>query len=179
MNIKNRMWTVFKGFYRATEVGAWIGYITIACITLIVFVDVCGRYLLNKPLLGSYALVEGAMVILGGAAIMCAAVERGHVAIDILVAKFPERTQMIMQGIFSLLGFGVWGMVVYGVYLYALSLVKSAETMMSLPQLSWAPFVFILAAGLFLCSLTLLIQTFHPKVPEETMGKKEEMVNEP
>jgi TRAP-type C4-dicarboxylate transport system permease small subunit len=179
MNIKNRMWTVFKGFYRVTEVGAWVGYITIACIALIVFVDVCGRYLLNKPLLGSYSLVEGAMVILGGAAIMYTTVERGHVAIDVLAAKFPERTQMIMQRIFSLLGFGVWGMVVYGVYLYALSLVKSAETMMSLPQVSWAPFVFILAAGLFLCSLTLLIQTFHPKVPEETMGKKEEMVNEP
>jgi len=180
MSIKNWMWTVFKGFYRVTKLGAWVGYITIACITLIVFVDVCGRYLLNKPLLGSYALVEGAMVILGGAAIMYAAVERGHVAIDILAAKFPEFTQkMAMQRIFSLLGFGVWGMVVYGVYLYALSLVKSAETMMSLPQVRWAPFVFILAAGLFLCSLTLLIQTFHPKVPEETMGKKEEMVNEP
>jgi hypothetical protein len=38
--------------------------------------------------------------------------------------------------------------------------------------------LFILAAGLFLCSLTLLIQTFLPKAPEETMERKEEMVNE-
>ena len=175
MSIKNRTWTVFKAI---TEVGAWIGYITIAFITLIVFVDVCGRYLLNKPLVGTNDLVEGAMVILGGFAIMYTAVERGHMAVDIISAKFTARTQIIMQRIFSLLGFVAWSVVTYGVYLMALSVMKSSETMLTL-QVSLAPFEFILAAGLFLCSLTLLIQTFRPKVPEETLGKEEEMVNEP
>ena len=178
MSMKNWMKTVLKGFYRITEVGAWIGYITIAFITLIVFVDVCGRYLLNKPLVGTNDLVEAAMVILGGLAIMYTAAERGHIAIDLLSAKFTARTQKIMQRIFSLLGFGAWSTVAYGVYLIALSVMKSSQTMLSL-EVSLAPFEFILAAGLFLCSLTLLIQTFHPKVPEETMGKEEEIVNEP
>jgi len=175
MSIKNRTWTVFKAI---TEVGAWIGYITIAFITLIVFVDVCGRYLLNKPLVGTNDLVEGAMVILGGFAIMYTAVERGHMAVDIISAKFTARTQIIMQRIFSLLGFVAWSVVAYGVYLMALAMKKSSETMLSL-ELSVAPFMFTLAAGLFLCSLTLLIQIFRPKVPEETMGKEEETVNEP
>lgn len=173
MSIKNWTRTVFKGFYRITEVAAWIGYITIAGIVLIVFVDVCGRYLLNKPLIGFYELVEAAMVILGGLAIMYAAVEGGHIAVDILAAKISRRTQIIMQRIFSLLGFGTWSVVAYGVYLDALSVMKSSQTMASFHQISPAPFLFMLAAGLFLCSLTLLIQTFHPKVPEETTGKEE------
>ena len=172
MNIKNWMRTVFKGFYSVSiGVAAWIGHILVAVITLIVFVNVCGRYLLNSPLTGTYDLVEEAMVILGGLAIMYAAVGWGHVAIDILAAKFSRRTQIIMQRIFSLLGFGIWGVVAYGVYLHALSVMKSSRTMASFPQVSQAPFRFILAAGLFLCSLTFLIQTFHPKVPEETMGR--------
>jgi TRAP-type transport system small permease protein len=174
MNIRNWMRTVFRGLYSvSTVVAAWIGHILVVVITLTVFVNVCGRYLLKRPLTGTYELVEEAMVILGGLTIMYAAVKRGHMAIDILAAKFSGRTQIIMQSIFSLLGFGTWGVVVYGVYRHALSVMKSSQTMVSFPQVSLAPFLFILAAGLFLCSLTFLIQTFHPKVPEETMGSRE------
>jgi len=172
MSFKNWARMVFKGFYLITEVATWIGYITVAGVVLIVFVDVCGRYLLNKPLIGSYELVEQTMIILGGSAIMYAAVKRGHVAIDILTSKFPRRTQIIMQRIFSLLGFGTWSVVAYSVYLDGLYVMKSSLTMAFFYHVSSAPFVFILAAGLFLCSLTLLIQTFHPKVPGETMGEQ-------
>ncbi|NTV06929.1 MAG: hypothetical protein HGA59_10595 [Chlorobiaceae bacterium] len=59
MDIKNWTGKTSKGFYSITEVAAWIGYITTAGIVLIVLVDVCGRYLLNKPLIGSYELVGG------------------------------------------------------------------------------------------------------------------------
>jgi TRAP-type C4-dicarboxylate transport system permease small subunit len=173
MNIKNWTRTVFKGLYSISiVVAAWFGHILVGVITLIVFVNVCGRYLLRKPLTGTYELVEETMVVLGGLAIMYCTVEWGHVAIDIIAVKFSRRTQIIMQSIFSLLGFGIWGVAAYGVFLHALSVMKSSRTMSSFPQVSAAPFLFMLAAGLFLCSLTLLIQTFHPKVPEETMGSK-------
>jgi TRAP-type C4-dicarboxylate transport system permease small subunit len=173
MNIRNWMWTVFRGLYSvSTVVAAWAGHVLVAGITLLVFVNVCGRYLLRSPITGTYELVEEAMVILGGLAIMYATVKKGHVAIDILSAKFSGRIQIIMQTVFSLLGFGIWGVVAYGVYLHALSVMKSSRTMSSFPQVSSAPFLFILAAGLFLCSLTLLIQTFHPKVPEKTNGEQ-------
>jgi TRAP-type C4-dicarboxylate transport system permease small subunit len=164
MNIIKWMWTAFKGLYSGCTVAAsWIGHILVGFITLIVFGNVCGRYLLRKPIRGTYELVEETMVVLGGLAIMYCTIEWGHVAIDILTVKFSRRTQMIMQTIFSLLGFGIWGVVAYGVYLHALSVMKSSGALASLPQVSQAPFRFILAAGLFLCSLTLLIQAFHPK----------------
>ena len=174
MNIKNWTRTVFKGLY-SVSVGAaaWMGHILVAVITLLVFLNVCGRYLLRSPITGTYELVEETLVVLGGLAIMYAAIKRGHVAIDILAARFSMRTQLIMQSIYSLLGFGIWGVVAYGVYLHALSVTKSSRTMSSLPQVSVGPFLLILAAGLFLCSLTFLIHTFHPKVPGETMESRE------
>ena len=164
MNIKNWTRTVFKGLYSVSVgVAAWIGHIVVGVITLLVFLNVFGRYLLSSPIPGTYELVEEAMVILGGLAIMYCTVKRGHVAVDILSAKFSGRIQIIMQTIFSLLGFGIWGVVAYGVYLHALSVTKSSRTMSSLPQVSVGPFLLILAAGLFLCSLTFLIQAFHAK----------------
>ena len=152
---------------------------TIAVITLIVFVDVCGRYLLNKPMAGTYELVEEAMVILGGLAIMYAAVEGGHMAIDILAAKFSSTYSD--NNATYLLTVGIWSLECCGLRCLSGRAVcdEVVPNYASFHQISPAPFQFILAAGLFLCSLTLLIQTFHPKVPEETMGKEEEMVNEP
>jgi len=164
MNIKNWTRTVFKGLYSVSVgVAAWIGHIVVGVITLLVFLNVFGRYLLRSPIPGTYELVEEAMVILGGLAIMYCTVKRGHVAVDILSARFSGRIQIIMQIVFSLLGFGIWGMVAYGVYLHALSVMNLSRTLASFPQVRVAPFLFVLAAGLFLCSLTFLIQAFHPK----------------
>ena len=173
MGTKSRTPRVVRCLYRINELAAWIGYTTIAGIILIVFVDVCGRYLLNKPLVGSYELVEQAMITLGGLAIMYAAVKGGHVAVDILVARFTARAQVLMQRIFSLLGSVTWIIIAYGVYRDACSAMKSSQTMVSFPSVSLAPFLFLLAAGLFLCSLTLLLQALHPVVPEQTPAKEE------
>lgn len=172
MNIENWTRKTSKGFYSITEVGAWIGAIVTAGITLLVFVDVCGRYFLRKPVPGSYELVEQGMVVLGGFAIMYAALKGGHVAIDLIFSRFSRRTQMIMQSIFSFIGFGTSVVMAYQVYLLGLYRLERGQTTVSLGIIK-APFMFILAAALFLCGLTLLIQTFRPVASDETMEVKE------
>ncbi len=172
MDIKNWTRKTSKGFYSITEVAAWIGCIATSGIVLIVFVDVCGRYFLNKPLPGAYELVELGMTILAGFAIMYAAVKRGHVAIDLIASRFSRRTQVIMQSIFSLLGFGTSVLLAYRVCLFAVGELKTRRTV-SVLEIGTAGFTFIFAVGLFLCGLTLLIQTFHPVVSDETVEVKE------
>ncbi len=172
MDIKHWTRKTSRGFYSITEVAAWMGCVAIAGIVLLVFADVCGRYFLNRPVLGSYELVEQTMAIVGGSAIMYAAVKRGHVAIDLLTARFPRHTQAIMQSIYSLLGFGAWAALDYVVYMRMLAALESSETV-SVLLIKTAPFLLILAVAVFLCSLTLLIQAFHPVASEETMEGKE------
>ncbi len=173
MNIKQLTQIVFKGFYSVTEVSAWIGYIALVAIILIVVIDVCGRYFLNKPLNGAYELVQLAMIILGGVAIFYTAVKRGHVAIDLFTARFPRRTQIIMQSIASLLGFGTWALLAYQIYLYALEVLQLSTTT-DILDIPLGPFLLTLAVATFLCCLTLLIQAFYPEVPEKKPEKKEE-----
>jgi TRAP-type C4-dicarboxylate transport system permease small subunit len=174
MNIKKWIRTVVKGFYSMTEGAAWIGYISISFIVLLVFVDVCGRYFFNKPLLGAFELVGVTMGIAGGAAIMYATVKRGHIALDLLITRFSRRTQIIMQGIFSLLGFGTLIVAAYQIYLNALDTLQTTGVL----HVSLTPFLLLLAVAVFLSSLTLLIQVFHHGVSEGTQAKKEEAVNE-
>lgn len=163
MSIRDCTGKVFKGFYSLSEAAAWIGYVTLAGIILIVFGDVGGRYLFNKPLPGSYELVEQSTAILGGFAIMYAAVKGGHVAIDILLSRLSARIRRTMERIFSFLGFGTLVVLAYQVYLYTLDVVSSETT--SVLHISTAPFSLLLAVALFLCGVTFLIQTFRPQAP--------------
>ncbi len=179
MYIRNWTRKTSKGFYRATEALVWIGCVVLAGIVLLVFAGVFARYLLRSPVEGSYELVERTMAVVGGSAIMYAAVRRGHVAMDVLIARFSRRTQMIMQSIFSFLGFATWLVLAYRVYRDTLLPALKFSLTTDALHINTAPFLLILAVALFLCSLTLLIQTFHPVVSEETMGEKEEGVNEP
>ncbi len=172
MDIGNWMRKTSKGFYSMTNVAVWIGCVALTAIILIVFVDVLGRYFLNKPLPGSYELVEQLMGVLAGFAIMYAAVKRGHVALDLIVSRFSRRTQAIMGSIFSLLGFGTWAVLAYKVYQHALKALETGITTDVLP-IKLRQILLTLAVGTFLCSLILLIQAFRPEFPEEKVKEIE------
>ncbi len=176
MDIKKWMRKAPGSFYSMKVFTAWIGIILITAIILLVFVDVCGRYFLNKPLHGSYELVEQGMCVLAGFAIMFTAAKGGHVAIDVI--PFSRRTQGIMQRVFSLLGSGISVALAYRVCLVAVDQVKRQATSDDL-RMALAPFTFMLAVPLFLCGLTLLIQAFHPEASEESKEGKEPGINEP
>ncbi len=164
--------TVFRRFYSVTEVSAWAGYIALTGIILIVLLDIGGRSILNKALPGAFELVDLTAAIVSGFSIMYCTVKRGHVAIDfIIVARFSKRSQIIMRRIFSLVGFGTWLVVAYGVYLYALDALRLSLTTDFL-HINPAPFLLMWIAAAFLSSLTLLIQTFQSDVSDETTGEE-------
>jgi TRAP-type C4-dicarboxylate transport system permease small subunit len=169
---------LFKVFYSITGLADWIGYAGLAAIVLIVFVDVCGRFLLNKPLLGSIELVEQTMGFLAGFAMMAASAKHGHVALDLINERLSKGTQIIMQRIFSLLGAGISLLLAYRVFLRVFRDLQFDKRTMVL-QLSTAPVTFVFAVGLFLCGLVLLIQTFEPVALGENSEGKEERINEP
>jgi TRAP-type C4-dicarboxylate transport system permease small subunit len=153
-----------------TWVSVWIGVVALAAIVLIVFVDVCGRYLFNKPTPVAYDLVEQSLVILAGFSITLASLKRIHPSIDLVTNRFPLMVQTVMDKAYSLLGFVVAMAMTYSLWFIALNFLKKKTTLMIL-QVNPAPFIFLLAIGLFLCGLTCLIQTFLPS--EEDVDKEE------
>lgn len=167
--MKNIARRISKGFYSVAEVLAWIGYIGIAAITLIVLVDVCGRYFFNKPLLGGVEFVELAMTALGGFAIMYTGIKGAHVAVDLIMSRLSARSKRIMQVITSLLGFAVWGWLNYWLYIRAIKMSKTMDIL----HISNSPFLFLFALGISLFCLTLLIQTFYPVESERKPEEKE------
>ena len=161
-----------KGLQAITDSLVLIAAIALAGIILIVVVDVSGRYLLNKALLGSDELVEQGMGILAGLAIMYAAAKNQHVSIDLIVGRFPARVQLIMQCIFSLLGSATSFLLSYRVWHYALYELKLGSRTITFEILK-APISFVIAIAFFLTGLIFLVEAFHLSAPGETSEVKE------
>lgn len=122
---------------------------------LITVVDVGGRYFFNSPIPGVFELTR-----FGLGAIVCTAlgysqINKVHIAIDILVSKFPLAWRNLAEFINYLLAFiafaiGCWQMFVYTGRLYTSAQVTSV---LGVPIY---PFVLISAIGLVFFTLVLL-----------------------
>ena len=124
MGTKSLIRKTYNTYYSVTEVAAWVGYAATIAIVLIVFIDVCGRYFINSPLLGSYELVEQTMMLSGGFAVVYCSAKRGHIIIDILFDRFPTRVQVVMSYIYSLTGFAISMGMAYYLFLFGIRQLK-------------------------------------------------------
>jgi len=59
--------------------------------------DVIGRYLFNSPIMGTFELTEFLMVCLVFCSLAYTQSQRGHVAVDILVSRFPKFVQDVFK----------------------------------------------------------------------------------
>lgn len=144
----------------------WVGYVSLAGMILITTVNVFGRYILKRPLLGEYDMVELGMAIFGGVAMLMAAMKRHHVSVDVLTVRFPKRTQVTLGCVASFVGFLTWGLLSYQAFLNGLDSLEngSRSATLRVPQ---GPFEIVLSICIVLFCLTLLTHVFRPEVSEK------------
>ncbi len=78
----------------------WGNRVGIAILALLMFFaasDVILRYAFNKPIQGSFELQEFMMGIIVISGIAYCTFEKGHISVDILTNRFPQRTQTILN----------------------------------------------------------------------------------
>jgi TRAP-type transport system small permease protein len=166
MNISRLPNRLLSAIDSVMHVANWIGYGSLTGLVVVTFLDVAGRYVLNKPLQGSLELSELAMAILGAFAIFYTTTRRGHINVDLFLIRFSRRNQNLIEGSGALLGFATWGLIAYRVFVLAVHVLKSDESS-SLLAIPISPFQFIFALGLTLYALTLFIQALLSFVSEE------------
>jgi TRAP-type C4-dicarboxylate transport system permease small subunit len=104
---------------------------------------------------GSYELSELMIVVTASFALGFAAIHKSHVDVKIVVAKFPERLQTILEAIISFLAMGTWAIVAWASSRILLDRWLTEESEMLL--IPFWPFRFVLLIGLILISLVYLI----------------------
>jgi TRAP-type C4-dicarboxylate transport system permease small subunit len=167
MRLSEEKRIILSGVHILRKAINWIGYLSLTAMVLATAINVFGRYILNKPLLGEVDMVQLGMAVFGGVAMYIAATQRHHVGVDVLVIKFPRRIRIILGIIASLLGFMTLAVLAFLVFLNGLETVENGSMTDTLlvPQ---GPFELILSVFIFLFCLILLLQAFRPEELEKT-----------
>jgi TRAP-type C4-dicarboxylate transport system permease small subunit len=148
-----------KATFPVSRVLHTVGQGTIVLMVLITVADVFLRYIFNMPILGSYEVTELMMVVLVFASVGYTMAVKGHVCVDLVVSRFPERVQAAVESITYFLALVLFSLVTWRNVLHAGTVWRrhdvSAELFIPL-----SPFVLFVALGVAVLCLVLLMHFF-------------------
>lgn len=74
-----------------------IGATVLAMMMFLTALDVVLRYIFNRPLSGAFELVEYMMAIFIPFSIAYCAYQKGHVAVELIMERFPQKVQILFS----------------------------------------------------------------------------------
>jgi TRAP-type C4-dicarboxylate transport system permease small subunit len=117
--------------------------------------DVVLRFVLSKPIDGTFELTEYLMVVIVFFAFPWATMRGVHVRVDLLTGRFSKKTQAVLYGISCVLSMLItfcFGWYTYPEAMYAYDLQFKSD-MLNIPSY---PFYFIIMISFFILLFTLL-----------------------
>lgn len=143
-----------KLIHHAGRIVTIIGGAFLVGIMLLTVANVIYRFF-GGVIIGSYELIELAIIPVAGFALVYAAIWKTHVVVQILVSRFSKRIQAIMESFASLLGIGLWGLMAWSTVGFFVGKRLSDRT--ELLGIPFQPFRYAWVLGLFLFALVILI----------------------
>jgi TRAP-type C4-dicarboxylate transport system permease small subunit len=104
---------------------------------------------------GTYELIEALIIVVVAGALGYTEMEKGHVTVQIIVSRFPQRLQGVFETFIYLIGVGLWVVITWASIAIMRERWLNEDTeVLSVPIL---PFRFIWVFGLiFFCSVLLV-----------------------
>jgi len=142
-------------FHAAAVAASAVAVAALAALGAVTVIDVSGRYLLNKPLLGAVEMSEFLMVILSFGGLALAELRGGHINVDFFVRALPGRLGALLEAAGALLGILFWGVVSWRATLHVLRLREAGEVSANLAIPTW-PFYLAVTVGCGLLAIALI-----------------------
>lgn len=136
-----------------------VGAVVLVCMMLLVVTDVSLRFLFNRPVEGSFELVELMMAVVVALAIAYCGVNKEHTTVEFLVSQFPQKVQDVVDFINSLISAVFFILIARGSAGQA-RMLEESETITTVLEIPFYPFLWVLAVGAGLLGLVFLIQSF-------------------
>ncbi|MBW2310937.1 MAG: TRAP transporter small permease [Deltaproteobacteria bacterium] len=112
--------------------------------------------LFRMPIPGTYEIVSFMGAVAVSFAVARTSVEKGHVAVSLVVQLLPKRAQGLVEGIIAILGIILFALIAWQSSLYALDCQRSGEVSLTL-QLPFYPIIYGIAFGAVIVCLVLLV----------------------
>jgi len=141
-------------FYAAAAAASTVAVTALAALGVITVVDVGGRYLFNRPLLGAVEMSEFLMVFLSFGALALAELRNSHITVDFFVCTLPKRAQALLEAVVALIGIAFWSFVAWRAAVHSSRLFNNGEVTANLTLPTW-PFYLAVVVGCGLLALAL------------------------
>jgi len=147
---------VVKVFNVAFWVLVSVAMLILVGMMLLTVVDVGGRYLINKPIVGSTEITEVMMLSLAFLALVWCTVKKVHIKLDLLTDHIPPAVRTINDTIFFILGMVVFSLISWQNF-------RMARDHLAAGHSSWVlhipnyPFYFVVAITSGIVALVLLL----------------------
>ena len=141
---------------RSSRLLNWVAAWSLVAMMGLTCADIVLRRFFNRPILGTYEIVGFLGAIAAGFAMAQTTVDRGHVAVQVVVAKFPPRVQKIIYLITHLLSILVFALLAYECVRFGNDLRTSGEVSMTL-QLPFFTVVYGIAFCAAVVCLVLIV----------------------
>jgi len=110
------METLFRILLRVSKILSHVGGAALTFMMFLTVADVLMRAV-GRPILGTYELVSLSLAIVIGFTIPKVSLDRGHVYMEILLEKLSERDKAIMNTFTRILGFVLFAIIGYNLFL--------------------------------------------------------------
>jgi TRAP-type C4-dicarboxylate transport system permease small subunit len=138
-----------------THIGTGLGAFFLAGIMVLIVASIITR-LFGRVVPGSYEMIELMIVVTVSFSLAYTGLKQGHVIVNIVVSRFPERLQIFCTVFTCLISLGFWGALAWAAYQIALE--KGILEVTEYFLIPYIPFRFVFTIGLLLVSLTFLIE---------------------
>ena len=129
----------------------------LAAMMLLTVTDVGMRYFLRRPILGTTEITENMMVCLTFFGLAWCAAQQGHLRVDMVVSRFSPRVQALVDGITTLAGFAMVGLIAWRSLVEGMA-VRELDIVSSLLRIPAFPFYYVIAIGSALLALVMVTQ---------------------
>jgi TRAP-type C4-dicarboxylate transport system permease small subunit len=133
----------------------------IAGLFLVAMITITGANIVLRqfglPIRGTFELMGYFGAVVTALALGYTQVKRGHIAVDIVVLRFSEKTQRILLAVNHLVCMAFFIIVALQVYKYATTLWETGEVTETL-QIVYYPFTYAVALGCLVLAFTFLVE---------------------
>ena len=148
--------SLYRRIKPVSKVANAIGMVAMTVMMVFVTVDVTLRKLANMPILGSIEITQFMLAICASFGLAQCAVDKGHVVIDLVIAKLTRRTRGLLGIGTGILSVAAGVLLTWQLFKYIFIVMKSNNVTGVLYIPMW-PFVALVTFGFALFCVVLII----------------------
>jgi len=133
-----------------------VGVGILAIMMLFTVTDISLRYFLNRPIASSFELTEFMMAIIICFGLAYTGILKGHIAIELVVSRLPQRARAVINSITNLVSVCVFSLITWQSFVQAKTLSLSGLTS-SVLYIPVSPFLIMTGFGFAVLTLVFLI----------------------